>query len=58
MAWESGSPDAVLRARVTMGERLHPRAVNGKLRDKVLDGTIFYMLLEVGVLTEAVQADS
>ena len=33
-----------------MGERL--ASFNGKLRDELLDGEVFYTLLEVRVLTE------
>ena len=50
MAWWGGSPDALHRAWVAVGERL--ANFTGKLRDERLAREVVYALLEVRVLTE------
>ena len=47
-----GRRDALYRAGQPVGERLQRELFNGKLRDELLNGEIFYSLAEAAVLVE------
>lgn len=50
-----GSKDCLHRARQPEGERLHRK--NARLRDELLNGEIFYALLEARIVIESWRRD-
>ena len=52
MAQQAWDQNPVYRTGKSVGERVHRVSFNGKLRDELLNGEIFTMLLEEKILLE------